>query len=59
MDKIIKIFIAGAKELKQERNCIKVLANDLSSKYESRGMHIIAHSYEHFDDNQKSYNDYI
>lgn len=59
MERKIRIFIAGAKELKQERNCIKVLANDLSSKYESRGIQIIAHSYEHFDDNQKSYNDYI
>lgn len=59
MEKELKIFIAGAKELKQERNCIKVLANDLSSKYGPRGIHVIAHSYEHFDDNQKSYNDFI
>lgn len=55
----LKIFIAGSKELKLERNCIKIIANDLSSLYSSRGIHITAHSYEHFDENQDSYNKFI
>lgn len=55
----LKIFIAGSKELKQERNGIKIIANDLSSLYSSRGIHITAHSYEHFDEDQLSYNNFI
>lgn len=55
----LKIFIAGSKELKQERNGIKIIANDLSSLYGSRGIHITAHSYEHFDEDQLSYNNFI
>lgn len=55
----LKIFIAGSKVLKQERNSIKIVANDLSSLYSSKGIHITAHSYEHFDEDQKSYNDFI
>ena len=42
----LKIFIAGSKELKTERNGIKIIANDLSSLYSSRGIHITANSYE-------------
>lgn len=57
--KSIKIFIAGAKSLQQERTCIKALANELSSKYQSRGICIIAESYEHFKDDQKEYNAFI
>lgn len=55
----INIFVAGAKELKQERTCIKALANELSSKYQSRGIHLIAQSYEHFKDDQQVYNAFI
>ena len=55
----LKIFIAGSKDLKLERNGIKIIANDLSSLYSSRGIHITAHSYEHFDENQDSYNRFI
>ena len=55
----LKIFIAGSKELKTERNGIKIIANDLSSLYSSRGIHITANSYEHFDENQDSYNRFI
>lgn len=55
----IKIFIAGSKDLRQERNCIKVLANDLNSKYASRDIMVIIHSYEHFDDKQEEYNRFI
>lgn len=57
--KELKVFIAGSKELKQERNGIKIVSNDLSSIYSSRGIHITAHSYEHFDEDQDSYNDFI
>ena len=56
MSKELKIFIAGAKDLNEERSCIKTLANDLST---STGKHVIALSYEQFDDNQDSYDKYI
>lgn len=55
----LKIFIAGSKSLKQERNDIKVIANDLSSFYSSQGIHIIAHSYEQFGNDQDIYNKFI
>ena len=55
----LKIFIAGSKSLKAERNGIKIIANDLSSLYGSRDIHITAHSYEHFDEDQESYNKFI
>lgn len=58
--KDISIFIAGAtKETKEERECLKVLANDLS--YEKRGLEvgINAMSYKNFDDNQVRYNEFI
>lgn len=57
--KKIKIFIAGSKELMQERNQIKVLANDLNSKYSVKDTLVIIHSYEHFDDKQDEYNRFI
>jgi len=57
--KKIKIFIAGSKELMQERNQIKVLANDLNSKYSVKDILVIIHSYEHFDDKQDEYNRFI
>ncbi len=59
MGQHINIFVAGAKILTKERDCIKVLANELSSKYQSRGISIIAKSYEHFKDDQKVYNQFI
>ena len=52
----LKIFIAGAKELSEERSCIKEVANDLSS---STGTHVFAISYEQLDDKQATYNSYI
>lgn len=55
----IKIFIAGSKDLIQERNYIKILANDLNSIYNARDFMIIIHSYEHFNDRQDEYNRFI
>ena len=52
----LNIFIAGAKELSEERSCIKEVANDLSS---STGVHVVAISYEQLDDKQATYNKYI
>lgn len=55
----LRIFVAGAKNLKTERDSIKALANDLNSRYISKGISVIAHSYEHFEDDQQVYNDFI
>ena len=61
MKKDIRIFIAGAKALKHERNALKALAHDLNTHYEDRhvGIHLKIKSYEDFMDNQNEYNDYI
>ena len=53
--KNIKIFVAGSKELIQERNCIKILANDLNSVYNSLGIIVTIYSYEQFNDKQNEY----
>lgn len=57
----VKIFIAGAKDLTEERNHIKILVNDLNSLYSSKGINLVAYSYEHehFNDNQEEYNRFI
>ncbi|MBQ9187287.1 MAG: hypothetical protein IJ144_05630 [Prevotella sp.] len=57
--KKIKIFVAGSKNLVQERNYIKILANDLNSVYNSSDVMITIHSYEHFNDKQDEYNRFI
>lgn len=57
--KKIKIFVAGSTELKEERNCIKLIANDLNSVYRSSNVFIVSHTYEHFNDNQEEYNSFI
>lgn len=55
----IKIFVAGSKELVQERNYIKILANDLNSAYNDSDVVLTIHSYEHFNDKQIEYNNFI
>lgn len=57
--KNIKIFIAGSKELTDERNSIIILANELNSIYNSKNVVITIHSYEHFNDKQDEYNNFI
>lgn len=60
MMKDISIFIAGAtKETKDERECLKILANDLSYAKRADGISIKAMSYENFNDNQERYNEFI
>lgn len=56
LDNELKIFIAGGKDLSEERSCIKVVANDLNS---STGVHVYAISYEDMDANQGIYDQYI
>lgn len=57
--KTIKIFIAGSKDLEQERNCIKLLANDLNSIYNAKNCMVIILSFDDFNDDQKEYNNFI
>lgn len=59
MNKEIKVFVAGAKGLRDERNTLKVLANDLSTRYQSKGYSVVIYSYENLDDDQGSYNSFI
>ena len=61
MKKVIRIFVAGAKDLQSERNALKALAHDLNTHYEDRhiGIFLKIKSYEDFKDNQNEYNDYI
>ena len=57
--KSINIFVAGAKRLDKERTRIKAMAMDLCNKYQSRGISIIAKSFEDFKDDQNEYNIFI
>lgn len=58
---IVSIFIAGAKNLKEQRVGLKALANDLNTKYDrqKQKVSLVAHSYEIFGENQGDYNDFI
>ena len=57
----IKIFVASAKELHQERGSLKSLANDLTVEYAQAGhnVSVTINDYENFGDDQKIYNDFI
>lgn len=57
----IKIFLAGAKNLQEERTRLKALANALSFKYgrEGKAVSINMSSYEDFGDRQSTYDSFI
>ena len=57
--KNIKIFIAGATNLRIERLSLKALTNDLNAKYHEKGISMSMSSYEDFEDRQSEYNDFI
>lgn len=59
--KIINLFIAGAKALTKERECLKVLVNDFNAEQSRLGieMFINACSYENFGDRQLEYDKFI
>lgn len=59
MKRNLKIFIACAKELKDQRDKIKALANDLNVEYRPLGTNIDIRSYENFGDQQVIYNHFI
>ena len=67
MARLIKIFIAGAKHLQEERDRFRLVASNLQSEYdtENNDVAFIVKSYEnfnyHFDENgqQKNYNNFI
>lgn len=59
MENQIRVFVAGAKDLKEERNRLKVLANNLNARYQTQNINIVVLSYEDFDDDQDVYNDFI
>ena len=47
--KTIKIFVASSEELKEERELMASLANDLSTKLEKIGIQVIAIEWENLD----------
>ena len=57
----INIFIAGAKDLKLQRERLKVLATDMNNIFYKQGDEIRLNvtSYENFRNNQCEYNEYI
>lgn len=55
----VSIFLAGSKELKEERAHLKILANDMSSDAYMQGINVKAFSYDNFNDNQDLYNAFI
>jgi hypothetical protein len=58
---VISIFIAGAKNLKEQRLGLKALTNDLNAKYAKKGWDVSLNmnSYENFGEKQSDYNDFI
>ncbi len=56
-----RIFIAGAKDLREVRLNMKALVNDLNTKYSKEGLPVTVNmvSYENFGDQQKDYNFFI
>ena len=58
---IIKIFIAGAKNLRTQRLRMKALVNDLNTKYSNEGIHVAINmfSYENFEERQSAYDNFI
>ena len=59
--KTVNIFLAGAKDIVDERNAIKAIAHDFNTKLKHKiaGLSINVQSYENFNNNQLEYNDYI
>lgn len=57
----VNIFLAGAKDIIDERNAIKAIAHDFNTKLKHKiaGLNINVQSYENFNNNQLEYNDYI
>lgn len=55
----VNIFIAGSQNLREERQVIKLAAQDLNGVNKSRHIFVYTHSYEDFKDNQGEYNNYI
>jgi hypothetical protein len=58
---IIKIFIAGAKNLRAQRLSMKALVNDLNTKYSNEGIPVTVNmlSYENFGERQPEYDEFI
>lgn len=59
--KKIHIFVAGAKDLKQQRTALKALGNDINAEFEHSGndTSLSIRTYENFGENQEEYNTYI
>ena len=59
--KKIHIFVAGAKDLKQQRTALKALGNDINAEYEHSGVdaNLSIRTYENFGENQEEYNKFI
>ena len=57
----ILIFVAGAKELREQRMRLKSLSNDITSHYLKRGKDVVIcmDSYENFGERQEEYDDFI
>lgn len=59
--KKIHIFVAGAKDLKQQRTALKALGNDINAEYDHSGNDttLSIRTYENFGENQDEYNKFI
>lgn len=57
--KSISIFVAGATNLRIEREALKSIANDLNGEFEHRGVKVIIRSYENFNESQTEYDEFI
>lgn len=61
MKKVFSVFVAGSKDLKQERDALRVVAQKLNTRYKDQNFDVFVElkSYEEFKDKQKEYEEYI
>lgn len=61
MKKRVRIFVAGSKDLKNERYALKALAQELNTRYSEHNVDVFIEmkSFEDFKDRQSEYNSYI
>ncbi len=57
--KSVHVFFGGATNLEAERDLVNSVANELSSKYDNDGIHVVVSSFKTLGDNQEVYINFL
>ena len=57
--KSVHVFFGGATNLEAERDLVNSVANELSSKYDKDGIHVVVSSFKTLGDNQEVYHKFL